>query len=166
MTELLRSACLTAFPELARSVGLGPEALLSSVGIDRRALNDPDVPISVHAFRELLETAARQSNVESFGLRLAKTRQLSVLGPVGLLVREEPTVRHALQSLAKYLALHNEALSFRLSVVEGQAIACVESTLARPLAMRQSMELSVGMLFRVLQPMVSSEWQPIVCRMA
>ena len=101
MTELSRAASLTAFPEIARSFGLRPEALLSSVGIDRRALDDPEMRISAPAFGQLLELAAQQSKVETFGLRMAETRRLSILGPIGLLLREEPTVRHAIQSLAK-----------------------------------------------------------------
>ena len=163
MNELIRSACLTAFPEAARSVGLQPEALLAEVGIDRRALTDPEMRISVRAFRQMLELAAQRSKVETFGLLIAETRQLSVLGPIGLLVREEPTVRHALKSLARYLSVHNEALSLRLEEVEGQAIVYAEATVDRPEVIRQSMELTVGVLFRVLQAMVSREWQPIVC---
>jgi AraC-like DNA-binding protein len=160
---LLRSACLTDFPEIARSVGLQPEALLSAVGIDRRALGDPDFRIPVQAFRQLLEEAVRQSGVENFGLRLAETRQLSILGPIGLLIREEPTVRHALRSLARYMALHNEALDLRLDEVDGQAIASLESTLVGRVSNRQGLELSVGVLFRILTTMVSAQWQPIVC---
>jgi hypothetical protein len=137
MNELIRSACLIAFPEAARSVGLQPEALLAEAGIDRRALTDPEMRISVRAFRQMLEVAAQRSKVETLGLRIAETRQLSVLGPIGLLVREEPTVRHALQSLARYLTLHNEALSLRLEEIDEQAIAYIEAIVDRPDVIRQ-----------------------------
>jgi AraC-like DNA-binding protein len=163
MNELIRSACLTGFPEAARSVGLQPETLMAEVGIDRRALTDPEMRISVRAFSQMLELAAQRSKVETFGLRIAETRQLSILGPIGLLVREEPTVRRALQSLARYLSLHNEALSLRLEEVDGQAIAYIEATVDRPQILRQGIELTVGVLFRVLQTMVSRDWHPIVC---
>lgn len=163
MTELVRAACLTAFPETARSVGLKPELLMAAAGIDRRALDDPNMRISANAYRQMLEDAARLSKVETFGLQIAEKRQVSVLGPVGLLVREEPTVRHALQTLARYMILHNEALAFRLDEVDGQAIARLDATLLRPAPARQGMELSIAALFRILQPMVSRQWQPIVC---
>ena len=119
MTELIRAASLTAFPEIARSVGLKPEALLQEAGIDRRALDDPDMRISVRAVGHLLELAARQSQVDTFGLRIGETRSVAILGPIGLLLREEPTVRDALKSLTKYLFLHNETLVLRLDEVEG-----------------------------------------------
>lgn len=163
MTELMRSASLQAFPEVARSLGLKPEALLSSVGIDPKALGDSETRISARAFGALLELAAQQTGVETFGLRIAETRRISILGPLGLLVREEPTVRHALRALAKYIPVHNEALSLHLDEVEGQAVVSLEYVLARQQAFRQGMELSVAVLFRILQSLIGRHWQPIVC---
>lgn len=163
MTELIRSACLTAFPEVARSVGLRPEALMSSVGIDRRALTDTEMRISIQAVGQLLEQAAQQSKVDTFGLRLAETRNLSILGPIGLLLREEPTVRHATRSLIKYISLHSEAIVVRLAEIDGQAVASTEFRLARQRAFRQGVELTIGVLFRVLQSLIGRHWQPTVC---
>jgi AraC-like DNA-binding protein len=163
MTELIRSASLQAFPEVARSLGLEPEALLSSVGIDRKALSDPEIRIPARAFGELLELAARQSRVETFGLRIAQTRSISILGPIGLLLREEPTVRHALGALARYISLHNEVISLHLDEVEDQAVVTLEFVLARQQAFRQGVELSIAVLFRILQSLIGQHWQPIVC---
>ena len=71
------------------------------------------------ALGRLLEVSARTARIEDFGLRLAETRTLSILGPVGLLVGEEPTVRAALQSLLRYIPLHNESLYLRLQARDG-----------------------------------------------
>jgi AraC-like DNA-binding protein len=163
MTELIRAASLTAFPEVARSLGLRPDALLSSIGIDHRALDDPELRISARSFGQLLELAAHQSKVETFGLRIAETRNISILGPIGLLIREEATVRHAIRSLAKYISLHNDAIVVHFDEIEDQAVVSLEFHLARQQAFRQGVELSVGVLFRILQSMIGSDWQPIVC---
>ncbi len=163
MTELIRAASLTAFPEVARSVGLKPDTLLVEAGIDRRALNDPDMRISARAVGQLLELAAQRSKVEAFGLRMAETRNVAILGPIGLLLREEPTVRHALQSLAKYIFLHNETIVLHHDEVEDQAVVSMEIHLARQMPFRQGVELSVAVLYRILQSLVGSSWQPIVC---
>jgi AraC-like DNA-binding protein len=163
MTELIRAAALSAFPEVARSAGLQPETLLSSVGIDRRALDDPELRISSLAVGQLLELAAQQSKDESFGLRMAETRNISILGPIGLLLREEPTVRHALQSLARYIALHNEALELHLDEVDDQAVATLGVRLEKPRPYRQGVELSVAVLYRIVQGLVGPGWQAIVC---
>jgi AraC-like DNA-binding protein len=163
MTELIRAAALTAFPEVARSLGLNPDTLLSAVDIDRRALDDPEMRISSRAFGRLLELAAEKSRVEAFGLRMGETRSVAILGPIGLLLREEPTVRDALHSLTKYLFLHNEALVLHLDEVEDQAVVSLEIHLARQMPFRQGVEISVAVLYRILQSMIGNAWQPIVC---
>lgn len=163
MTELMRAASLGSFPEIARSVGLQPDKLLSAVGIDRRALDDPEMRISGSAIARLLELAALESKVDTFGLRMAETRSIAILGPIGLLLREEPTVRHAALSLARYISLHNESIAVHLDEIEDQAVVSLEIRLARPRAFRQGIELSVGVLFRILQSLIDRYWQPIVC---
>ena len=160
MTDFIRSACLTSYPELARSLGLDPLRLLKEAGIDRRCLDDPDVKVPAGGLRRLLENSARAADVEDFGLRLAETRSLSILGPIGLLVREEPTVRDALLSLMRYIPLHNESLGLRLEESGGLALAIVEIRVPRPVPLRQGTELSVGVLYRVLQSLIGPHWRP------
>jgi AraC-like DNA-binding protein len=163
MTDLIRSACLTSYPEIARSLGLQPLRLLDACGIDRRCLDDPDIKLPAGALGRLLEVSAKAAKVEDFGLRLAETRTLSVLGPVGLLVREEATVRAALHSLMRYIRLHNEALYLRLEEHDGEATISAEIHVDRPVPVRQGVELAVGVLHRVLRSLLGAQWRPQVC---
>jgi len=163
MTDLIRSACLTSYPEVARSLGLQPLVLLDACGIDRRCLDDPDIKLPAKALGRLLEASARAAKVEDFGLRLAETRTLSVLGPVGLLVREEATVRDALGSLMRYIRLHNEALYLRLEERGREAVISAEIRIERPVPVRQGVELAVGVLYRVLRSLLGTQWRPLVC---
>jgi len=164
MADLIRSACLTSYPEIARSLGLDPLVMLAAAGIDRRYLHgDPDARMPAGALGRLLEASARAAGVDDFGLRLAETRSLSVLGPVGLLVREEPTVRAALDSSMRYMRIHNQSLYLRREERGGQAIVSVELHVGRPVPIRQSMELSVGVLYRILRSLVGPHWRPLVC---
>lgn len=127
---------------MARSLGLQPLKLLAAAGIGRRCLDDPDIKMPAGAPGRLLESSARVANAEDFGLRLAETRSLAALGPVGLLVCQEPTVREALQALMRYIGLHNEAMIVRLEELNGDAIISVELHLTRPAPMRQGVELA------------------------
>ncbi|MBL6617604.1 MAG: AraC family transcriptional regulator [Reyranella sp.] len=163
MTDLIRSACLTSYPEIARSLRVDPMRLLDACGIDRRCLDDPDIKLPAGALGRLLEVSAKAAKVEDFGLRLAETRTVSVLGPVGLLVREEPTVRNALTSLMRYIRLHNEALYVRLEEHDGEAIISVELRVERPVPVRQGVELTVGVAYRVLRSLLGQHWRPLVC---
>ena len=163
MTELMRAATLKDFPEMARSVGLNPDALLAEVGIDRRAFGDAEMRIPARSIGQLYELAAKKSGIESFGVRLAETRNIAILGPIGLLVREESTVRHGLEAMISFSALHNEAIGLHLDGVEDQAILWMEYLFARPVPFRQGVELIVGVLYRVLKSLVGPDLMATVC---
>ena len=96
MPYLARSQILTGFAPLARSLGLVPERLARSVGLDLSSLNDLDARISAKAFTDLLQRSAALSKLEDFGLRLAESRELGILGPVGIVIRQETDLRSAL----------------------------------------------------------------------
>lgn len=163
MTDLIRSACLSSYPEVARSLGLEPLKMLAAAGIDRRCLDDPDIKMPTGALGRLLESSARAAKVEDFGLRLAETRSLAVLGPIGLLLCQEPTAREAILALVRYIRLHNEAMIIRFEESGGDAIISVELRLSRPAPVRQGIELAVGVLYRVLRSLLGGDWRPLVC---
>ena len=90
-------AALTHFAELASACKLDARALVASVGLPARCLSEPDLKVPAHLVGRLLEAAAVQGREPAFGLRLAESRRLSNLGPLALLVRDEPTLRRALR---------------------------------------------------------------------
>ena len=164
MRYLIRSASLTSFAAVARSVGHDPAALLPAVGLEPSVLPDPDRRIPVDAVRTLLEASARESGAEDFGLRMALTRNLSNLGPLGLVVREEPTLRAMLDTLARYVRLHNESLFFRVEQTGTVVVISQELFVGRPMPVRQSVELSIGVLHRSLNALLGGQWHPLrVC---
>ena len=55
MTGLVRSACLTHYTEVARSLGLDPLQQLRAVGLSPRCLQQLDLKIPVEAVGRLLE---------------------------------------------------------------------------------------------------------------
>ena len=70
----------------------------------------------------MLERAAQLSNLQDFGLRLAESRELGILGPVGIVIRQETDLRSALHSLIRYMPVHNESLDLRLEDERGIAV--------------------------------------------
>ena len=89
MTDLIRSAGLSYYPEVARSVGLDPKHMMRKVRLPLACLDKPDTPIAVTSLRRLLELSAEASGAEDFGLRLAERGGLTNFGAVGLIVREQ-----------------------------------------------------------------------------
>lgn len=163
MTQLVRSASLTGFAELAVACGLDPYALVAEVGLPRRCLHEPDLMVAAPRVGRLLELAAARGREPAFGLRMAESRRLSNLGPLALLVRDEPTLRHALEALVAHIHMHNEALTVSVEQV-GNLVSIREQMDAGHEAFRQATELVVGVTFRVLSIFLGSAWQPrLVC---
>lgn len=162
----VRSAALTNYADVARSLGLDPFAQLRAAGLDPQCLNNPDLKIPVVRVHALLESSAHAAGVDDFGLRMAMSRRLSNLGLIALAAREEPTVREALQCLQRTMHLHNEAL--RIDIEEANDVAVIrEQILARVQgSMRQAVELAIGVLYRVVKEFLGEGWSPMaVCFM-
>ncbi|KDP84240.1 AraC family transcriptional regulator [Cupriavidus basilensis] len=160
MSYQLRSASLTNYEEVARSLGLNPQALLRAAGISLTALINPDMHISAVAVSRLLEASARAAGVEDFGLRMAETRELANLGPLAFVMREEPTLRRALDSMARYLRLHNEAIATRIEDLDDLVVIRQIALIGAAGNSRQSAELIVGVLYRVLARFLGDKWKP------
>ncbi|MBN8510964.1 MAG: AraC family transcriptional regulator ligand-binding domain-containing protein, partial [Burkholderiales bacterium] len=164
MTALVRSAALTHFAELAAACGLEARALVAGVGLQPRCLTDPDLKIPAHLVGRLLETAATQAREPAFGLRLAESRRLSNLGPLALLVRDEPTLRRALEALMLHIHVHNEAVAVHVAEHAGLVVIRTELSADGGRPLRQATELVVGVTFRVLQVFMGAAWRPrLVC---
>ncbi|MFD1555074.1 AraC family transcriptional regulator [Paraburkholderia silviterrae] len=156
----IRSASLTGYSDLARHLGLDPARMLRRVGLSARDLVDPDAPISSNAVRELLESSAAAANVEDFGLRLARSRRLSNLGPISAVMSEAPTAREALESLCRYIRLINASLLTRIEDY-GDAVLIREHILVDDKnSVRQSIEMAVGVLYRSIEELLGPNWRP------
>lgn len=160
MPALIRSASLTHYAELCASVGLDAHTLLAEFGLPAACLRDPDLKIPADKVGALLERSAELSGVPTFGLRMAETRRLSNLGPIGLAVREESTLRGALEALRRYGHLHTEATSTVLEDAGDAVILRMEFTGARGAPQRQSVELILGVIYRLLSVLLGASWRP------
>ena len=164
MSAFVRSASLTHFAEVAAQYSVDPRSLLVDVGLPPRCLDDPDVKIPARLVGRALELAAERAGEPAFGLRMVELRRLSNLGPLGLLVRDEPTLRSALEALMRYIHVHNEALAARVEQVSNLVIVRVELDLEGAASVRQGTEVAVGVTLRVLQVFMGANWQPrLVC---
>ncbi len=161
MTDLIRSACLTHYPEVARSVGLDPLEMLRKVRLPVNCLDDPDLRIAVSGLRRLLEASAAAAGVDEFGLRMAERGGLSNLGPVALVVREQSTVGTAIEALARFIHIHHEGM--RLKIERDAEVVMISVTLrgGRPRAPRQSTELAVGTIDRIIRSLFGDDWRPL-----
>ena len=162
--EFVRSGSLNGYVELVKSLGRDPYAFMRTVGLKAKCLEDSEMLIPRDAVRELLEITARATHTEDLALRLAAQRKLSALGPISLVLREDPTPRAAIDTLCRFLKLVNASLTIRVEDA-GDVVIIREDLLPTPgLAMRQSVELAAGTMFRMLSELIGPHWRPLeVC---
>lgn len=160
MPHLVRSACLTDYVEIARSVGLDPFRMVAAAGLPASCLHEHDLRISADVVRGLLEASALAAGRDDFGILLAERRSLSNLGPISLVVREQPTIAKAIEVLIRYLHLHNESLWLRIERSDGIAIIGPVLRLEGPVPARQGVDLTMGVLYRSLRQFLGPGWSP------
>jgi AraC-like DNA-binding protein len=160
MTAFLRSASLSNYETVARQFGLNPYQLVREVGLKRSALTNPDLRIPVTAVAELLEISAERSGCDTFGLRMAEARQLANFGALSLLLAHQPTLRDVMDTIARYRNLLNESLVIHIEFSETLVIVREEIVVEMTNPLRQSYELAVGTLFRMIRTLLGPRWQP------
>ena len=160
MPGFIRSASLTGFAAVARRHGIDPERALREFALPRHCLDDPDVMVPIESVRRLLESAAERTGVDSFGLEMAEARRTGSLGPLGLLVREQPTLRQATEALARYARSMNEALFLTLEEAGDVVVLREELIIGGSGPVRQSTELAIGVAFSMLRAFLGPAWKP------
>jgi AraC-like DNA-binding protein len=158
MPQLGRSAGLTGFVEVAREAGLDPYRLAVSAGLPRTVFSNPELMVSMPAMNDLVERAAQASGLEDFALRMASHRRLSTMGPLGLAIRQQPSLRAALRVMIDYGWIYNDALHLSFSEDGDMGMLLVGSP---TWGGRTSSELVMASLFQMARDVRGAAWRPL-----
>jgi AraC-like DNA-binding protein len=156
-----RYAALNRYIELSQSLGIDPVRILRGSGLDPSLLAFQDTRIPAAAVVQVLEDSAEASGQDDFGVRLAELRQFSNLGPLSLVLREEPDVRSALQLLIRYEHTYNEAMRLKMTERNELAVMSVGFDFGEELRCRQALELAVGVVHGILREFLGDDWHPV-----
>ena len=111
-----RVGAYSELPTLIRELGVDPPSLLAAIGLEARALDDPDGQVSYAAIGALLHELAGQARCAHVGLLVGRMWRLSDLGLVGQIVLNSRTVGEALQTLTVHQHLNSSGgLAFLLT---------------------------------------------------
>ncbi|WP_166430490.1 AraC family transcriptional regulator [Polymorphobacter arshaanensis] len=157
---LVRSAALSGYADLARTLGLDPVRMVAAAGLPLACLHDPDLRIPVPQVGRLLTASAERTQRRDFGLLLAEKRSLANLGPLGLLAREQPTMRQAIATMAPSIAMHNEALSLQVESAGEVSILRIVLQQGEPAQMEQLAELALAATMRMLRRLSDGAFIP------
>ncbi|KJZ35764.1 AraC family transcriptional regulator [Pseudomonas fluorescens] len=161
MSNLIRSASLASYESIARAVGLDPFRMLRQAKLPLRVLDDPNLLVSSDSVCWLLEESARLSGQEAFGLLMAERRDLADLGMLALMMREEPTLRAAMESSVRYMQLHNAGVQLRLEDAGDLVLLHVDIKLKYPGLLRQAVEMSTGIIVRSYRALAHDAFKPV-----
>tara|TARA_R110001599_G_scaffold353879_1_gene601891 strand:- start:34396 stop:34740 length:345 start_codon:yes stop_codon:yes gene_type:complete len=83
MTSMVRVSGLRGFSSVTSVLGGKPDQLARECGINPHTLDDEDALIPYRQLIYLMEHCTKKLNVPDFGLRLAATQVIGILGPPG-----------------------------------------------------------------------------------
>ena len=161
MRPRVRTNTLTGYAELARSLGLDPAAMMAGVGLDPTDLDVADDWIPAGPVARLLQVSAEVSGHEDFGLRMAGLRRLGTLGPLAVVLREEPDLRSVLDVLVRYQSVYNQALHLHTEETGEATSVWAWLDLGEPVPHDQALDLVVSALVGIIRTLVSPDWVPL-----
>jgi AraC-like DNA-binding protein len=134
--------------------------MLRRAGLPVAALDHPDYQIPAERVQALLADCANSAASEDFGLLVGRAFRLSMKGPLGLLMREQPTVRESLTVLQRYLRYQNDNVEIR-TVAQDDGLAVVfELISSRTVVSRQMVDLTMAMYVQIFRGLLGEDWRP------
>jgi len=150
---MVRSSGVIGYSALMHRLGVDPKPLLRKHGLPLNLGEDDDVLVPVRAIVNLEEDSAAATKCPDFGLRLAATEDIRVLGPLAAAIQNAGTVGEALGTASKYLFVHSPALKFSVIpksfLVPGAVELRIETVLPDLGPDRQVGDQCLGVIHRI-----------------
>ncbi len=152
---MVRTGAYSKFADLVSGLGGNATALLRQTQIDPAALADDKGSMPFLKLAHLLEDAANDRDCADFGMRLAAAQATlgasKALGPIGVAMRNAPTLRAALQYFADHSHAYSNALRICLDQLpnDGRMFLLIESHPAMPTRQLQAMEHALALMQHV-----------------
>jgi AraC-like DNA-binding protein len=144
-----------------KDAGANPDELFREVELDSSALSSAERFIPCAAFARLLDRAAATSGDRAFGLHFGAGFDPKDIGALAYAVFNSPTVGAALQTVGRYIQLHDEAAQVSLRE-EANDLNYFQYDL-KNLGFEepcQFVEYGMAVLIKTLRLMVGSQWNP------
>ncbi|MGY1802223.1 AraC family transcriptional regulator [Blastococcus sp. SYSU D00922] len=152
---------LTGYPGLATSLGVNPADLMARVGLHLADLDLPDRWIPAAPVARLLGLSAAESGCADFGLRLAASRHLGTLGPISVVLRDQPDLRSVLDLLVRYDHAYDESTHLRLRESGDVATIDVWLEFGEPAPGDEIHDLAMGAVAGIVRALLGQDWWPL-----
>ncbi|MFF2083425.1 AraC family transcriptional regulator [Nocardia sp. NPDC058176] len=153
MGPMIRAASLRGFVPLVEQLGGDADRLLARFGLARGDLDSDEGLISITANDLVLDAAAAELGCPDLGLRLAEAQDVSILGPLAVVIEASSTAAEALVFASKYMFVHSPALSIGVEPDprgrRGIAALTYRKELHESPYSPQAIELGLGVFYQV-----------------
>ena len=155
---LVRVGPLSNLAEIIISLGYDPKPLFSRSGFSMEKFSNPDYKIPFVDGSKLLANCVKATGANHLGLMLGKASTPSHLGIAGYLLRVAPNVKTALDSLVKFLDLHDEGGMPTLKTSGNVTYFGYAIHEPNAEAIEQIYDLSLVMICNIMQGLCGSSW--------
>ncbi|QKT08011.1 AraC family transcriptional regulator [Gordonia sp. X0973] len=163
---LIRGTALTGFSQLVTDLGGDSRRFAADAHISHDDIGRHDRFISLPRGAQMLEDVAGALNTPDLGRRLATRQGIEILGPVGLAGRNAETVAEAFAIFDKFMAAYSPSISARVVPHADPELHRFEfEYLLKPAPRLQAIELSMGVVLKVLRLFLGSSYQPADLRL-
>jgi AraC-like DNA-binding protein len=156
----IRAVAATGIAKMILEYGGNPERVFWDAGLKARDLELPLNQLALRDYCALLEAAARQTNVEAFGLLFAGRAGCRLMGDLGALALNHPILGAAISAICQYFVAIQERSRLSLSRNQDQVILEYRICDRRIVDSRQDAELTIGSLLSFLRRCLGSNWSP------
>lgn len=162
----IRAVAAGGVAEMISECGGDPERVLWNAGLKAPDLSLPLNQIALRDYCALFEQAAQQTRIEVFGLLFANRAGCLLMGDLGALALNHPSLGAALKALCRYFATLQEQSRLSLGLEHGRVILEYRICDRRIVESRQDAELTIGSLLSFMRRCLGPDWAPDEIRFA
>jgi len=163
MTAKVRVGGLRGYDKLVRQFGEDPLRLTRACGVCDGLLDDEDALISYRQLIHLMEKAAVELALPDFGLRLAASQDIGILGPLAVAMQNCSTVEEAMRCAATYMFIQSPALTLDIEKLTSSSRLRPSINLDQMPhgAMSQAEDLAIGVGHGILKGLAQDQYELI-----
>ncbi len=111
---------------LVKRWDIGPEELLSGVGLDERTIEDPQGRLALEDYGALIERARELTGEPGLGFYLGLQKRVSAYGYLGFAAMSAGSLGEALELFIRYTPMLTTSISLRMQVDRGMASLIID----------------------------------------
>lgn len=160
MYTLIRTGAFVGFVELVDELGGDPERIFQEAGLAPRLLGMEENLIPSGQFIHCLRLAARDTGRLDFGLLLSTRQEVTMLGPVGVLAEAAESVQESIETIVRFLRLHNSSSIAELQRYNGKVLLTYDDMAPGYTRDPQICDFALGFSLKIARKALGEDWTP------